>query len=89
MVKKAIGLSRHTFPKHSQWVVRDIQNGKQKLDGGLLMKSEWTWMQEAFFPRMTAEDSALAFVLWIKETHPHYYHRLLGAYMGRGGKNEQ
>jgi len=44
MEKKAIGLSRHTFPKHSQWVVRDIQNGKQKLDGGLLMKSEWIWM---------------------------------------------
>lgn len=44
------------------------------------MKSEWIWMREG----MTTEDSALAFVLWVKETHPHYYHRLLGAYMGRG-----
>ena len=46
------------------------------------MKSEWIWMREG----MTAEDYALAVVLWVKETHPHYYHRLLGAYMGRGGE---
>jgi hypothetical protein len=61
-----------TLPYHIAWVHSD---------------RNWEDMTEAEFTRMMADKQLIAdapllfdFIVWVKNTHPHYYHKLTKAY---------